>query len=74
MAVYDDAVKVAKDYLGPAAGKFIDRQIKAHLDIADGSQLTKDHLEELSKWCFTSGKLLVDEAKAKELSDKVKAL
>ncbi len=29
MAIYDDAVATAKTYMGPAAGKFIDKQIKS---------------------------------------------
>ena len=74
MALYDDVIDVAKSYLGPAAKKFVDRQISGHLDIGDGSQLAAGHLDELAKWCFTSGKLLMDEAKAQEFSDKVKAL
>ena len=74
MALYDDVVGLARIYIGPAAKKFVDRQISGHLDIGDGSQLTPSHLEELAKWCFTSEKLLMDEARAQELSDKVKAL
>ena len=75
MALYDDVVGLAKTYMGPAAKKFVDRQISGHLDgIADGSQLAAGHLDELAKWCFTSGKLLMDEAKAQEFSDKVKGL
>jgi len=74
MALYDDVVGLAKTYMGPAAKKFVDRQISGHLDIGDGSQLAAGHLDELAKWCLTSGKLLMDEAKAQEFSDKVKAL
>ena len=74
MALYDDVVGLAKTYMGPAAKKFVDRQISGHLDIGDGSQLAASHLDELAKWCFTSGKLLMDEAKAQDFSDKVKAL
>ena len=73
MALYDDVVNVAKQYLGPAAQKFVDRQIKGHLAV-DKSQLGPEHLEELAKWCYTSGKLLMDDAKAQEFSQKVKAL
>ena len=75
MALYDDVVNLAKEYMGPAAKKFVDRQISGHLDgVSDGSQLTKAHLGELAKWFYTSGKLLMDDAKAQELSNKVKAL
>ena len=75
MALYDDVVDLAKTYMGPAAKKFVDRQISGHLDgVSDGSQLTPSHLDELAKWCYTSGKLLMDDAKAQEMSDKVKTL
>lgn len=73
MALYDDVVNIAKQYLGPAAQKFVDRQISGHLSV-DKSQLTAAHMEELAKWCYTSGKLLMDDAKAQEFSRKIKAL
>ena len=73
MALYDDVIELAKMYLGPAARKFVDRQIKGHLEI-DGSQLAPDDLEELAKWCYTSSKLLMNDVKAREFSEKIKAL
>lgn len=73
MGLYDDVVNLAKTYMGPAAQKFVDRQIKGHLAV-DKSQLERDHLDELARWCYTSGKLLMDEGKAQEFSQKVKAL
>lgn len=73
MALYDDVVELAKTYMGPAAKKFVDRQISGHLDV-EASQLAGSHLGELAKWCYTSGKLLMDDGKATEFSEKVKAL
>jgi hypothetical protein len=73
MAVYDDLIAISKNYLGPAAAKFVDRQIIGHLGI-DSSQLTSSHMEDLAKWCYISGKLLMDEAEAKEYSEKIKGL
>ena len=73
MALYDDVIDLAKVYLGPAARKFVDRQIKGHLDM-DGSQLVHEDLEELAKWCYTSSKMLMNDVKAREFSDKVKSL
>ncbi len=73
MALYDNIVALSKNYLGPAAAKFVDRQIDAHLKV-DSSQLTSSHMEELAKWCYSSGKLLMDNDEAKEYSEKVKAL
>ena len=70
MGLYDEVVEVAKPYLGPAAGKFISRQIKGHLGIED-AQLEPQHLEELAKWVKSSGGMLMDDAKAGELANKV---
>ena len=73
MGFYDDVVNLSKTYFGPAAKKFVDRQISGNLKI-ESSQLSPSHLDELAKWCYTSGKLMIDDAKAQELSSKVKAL
>ena len=73
MGLYEDVVEVAKPYLGPAAGKFISRQIGGHLSIQD-AQLAKQHLPELAKWVHSSGGMLMDDAKAKELADKIAKL
>ena len=73
MAIYDDAVKLAKEYIGPAGQKFIDRQISSHLSI-DPAQLAAGNMEELAKWCLSSGKMLIGDDKAAEFSDKIKAL
>ena len=73
MPLYNDVIEVARPYLGPAAEKFVSRQISTHLDVA-ADQLGNQHLEELSKWCFNSGKLVMAEAKAQEFSQKVKSM
>lgn len=73
MALYDNVVDLSKTYFGPAAKKFVDRQMSKHLKI-ESSELTPSHLDELAKWCYTSGKLMIEDAKAQELSAKIKAL
>jgi len=73
MALYDQVVDVARVYLGPAAEKFVTRQIRTHLNI-ESAQLGKQHLDELAHWCNISGALAMNEDKAKEFSNKVKAL
>ena len=73
MALYNDVIELARPYLGPAAEKFVSRQISAHLEVA-ADLLGTQHLEELSNWCFNSGKLVMAEAKAQEFSRKVKSL
>lgn len=72
MALYDDAVNLAKPYVGPAAGKLIDRQLKKMA--VDKDSLDAGKIDELAKCCYDAGKLLMDESEAKELSEKVKAL
>ena len=73
MALYNDVIEMARPYLGPAAEKFVSRQITAHLNVK-ADQLAGKDLEELSKWCFMSGKLVMPEPKAQEFSRKVKSL
>jgi hypothetical protein len=73
MALYDDVLAVAKTYMGPAAERFLSRQITSHLNTTTQS-LAPQHLSELAKWCYISGKLVMDEGKAREFSEKVKAL
>ena len=73
MALSDSAIEVAKQYMGPAAEKFMNRQMKEHLGI-EPANLTADKLSELATWCISSGKLVMGEEKAKEFADKVKAL
>ena len=73
MALYDDALNVARHYLGPAAEKFMTRQIERVPD-AETQNLGRQHLDELARWCFSSGKLIMGDSKAKDFSEKVQAL
>jgi hypothetical protein len=74
MSLYDQVLKVATLYLGPAAEKFISRQIKSHLNLATPQALSAQALPELARWCEISGALIMDKAKAEEFSKKVKAI
>ena len=73
MSLYDEVVAVAKPYLGPAAERFVRRQITGHLDIEE-TQLAAHNLEELARWCYISGKLIMADDQAQEFGNKVKAL
>ena len=73
MALYDEVLNVARPYLGPAAERFLTRQIEQHLD-TNAQGLGRQHLDELAKWCLNSGKLVMDESKASDLGQKIKAL
>jgi hypothetical protein len=71
--LYEKALGVSKPYLGPAAENFIARQCKSHLKI-EPSLLAPQHLPELAKWMAIGGALIMDGAKAAELSKKIAAL
>jgi hypothetical protein len=73
MTLYDEVLEVAKDYMGPTAERFVNRQLNGHLDI-EPHQLSGHHLEELANWCYTSGKLIMRDERAREFSKKVQAL
>ena len=73
MALYDDALNVARHYLGPAAEKFMTRQIERVPDV-ETQNLGRQHLDELARWCFSSGKLIMGDSTAKDFSEKVQAL
>ena len=73
MTLYDDVLTIAQFYLGPAAKRFMTRQITGHLNTTT-ENLAPQHLDELAKWCYVSSKLVIDETKAQEFSQKVKAL
>ena len=72
MPLYNDVLTVAKAYMGPAAGRFMDRQLSA-LGI-EQTLLGPQDLEALGGRCYTSGKLLMDDSKAREFSEKIKKL
>ena len=71
--IYDDVLNVARHYLGPAAEKFVIRQID-RLPDTDTQSLGRQHLDELARWCLSSGKLIMGDSKATDFSQKVKAL
>ena len=47
--VYEQAVRVTEPYLGPAANRFVDRQIRNHLH-KEPEQLTESDLTQLIHW------------------------
>jgi hypothetical protein len=64
-------ISLSVPYLGPAAKVFLERQTKSHMDGLLFDTLELKHLGELSKWVNISASLILDEGKAKELSDKI---
>ena len=68
----DKVVTISKPFLGPAAESFLSRQCKSHLKIELGD-LNSTHLKELAKWVELGAGLLMEQAKASDLSRKVLA-
>jgi hypothetical protein len=58
--LYSNIVKVTNSYLGPAAERFIDRQIENHLHILP-TELTKKDLNSLIDWIRAVVSLLTDD-------------
>jgi hypothetical protein len=74
MALYDDVLAVSREYLGPAAQRFLDRQISDRLDLVKKEDLALRHLDELAKWCQSSGALYLADGKAAEYAARLTAL
>lgn len=58
--LYNEVVVVTYDYLGPAADRFVSRQIKNHLH-KEPEQLRKKDLKNLIDWIKIAMSLLSDE-------------
>jgi len=58
--LYDNVLAVTADYLGPAAERFVDRQIISHLKKSP-QELVKKDMEKLIEWCRVSMALLTDD-------------
>lgn len=65
MTIYEQAVQITKDYLGPAAERFINRQITFHLQ-KDPELLTKKDIPRLAEWIKVSIAILTED---KEMVD-----
>lgn len=63
--LYSEVVEITEDYLGPAADRFIGRQITFHLN-KKPENLTKDDLVKLVEWVKVSLSLLTDDHKSVE--------
>jgi hypothetical protein len=58
--LYDSIVKVVSFYLGPAAPRFVDRQITFHLQKSP-EEVTVEDLQRLTEWMRVSLALLTDD-------------
>lgn len=60
--LYYQVIDVTKRYLGPAAERFITRQIETHLN-KRADKLTKKDLQQLLDWIRVAMALLTDDRK-----------
>lgn len=58
--LYDEVVHVTYDYLGPAADRFVGRQIRNHLR-KDPDQLRPKDLQQLIVWIQLAMRLISDD-------------
>ena len=64
--MYDEAIKIASDYLGPAAKRFVDRQITAHLQKPNPQDLAPEDMPKFIEWIRISLSLLTEDQKVIE--------
>lgn len=63
--LYDEVVRITNIYLGPAADRFIARQVQSHLQKRP-DRLTKDDLAKLTDWIQVAVALLTDDSEVVE--------
>jgi hypothetical protein len=68
--VSDKVISISKKYFGPATEPFLTRQCKAYLKV-ELNDLTAAHLKDLAKWVEVGAGLIMDPAKATEVSQKI---
>ncbi len=72
--LYENILGITTDYLGPAAQRFIDRQIAFHLH-KKPDEITKDDLPNLVGWVSISLASLTEDTNAvKDCADRISDL
>jgi hypothetical protein len=60
-SLYDRILEVTTDYLGPAAERFIDRQVQNHLQ-KQPAELQEEDLQKLIDWIRVAVSVLTDDS------------
>ncbi|MDL2342147.1 MAG: hypothetical protein QFB87_03665 [Patescibacteria group bacterium] len=60
LSLYERVVRITHVYLGPAADRFIARQVQSHLH-KEPEELSKDDLEKLIDWIRVAVSLLTED-------------
>lgn len=61
-SVYNEVIGVTQEYLGPAAERFISRQVETHLS-KKPQELTREDLTKLIDWVKIAIALLTEDSK-----------
>ncbi|HEY4496707.1 MAG TPA: hypothetical protein VI432_00980 [Candidatus Paceibacterota bacterium] len=67
--MYKELVTITREYLGPAADRFVERQVKSHLEnkaedvLSQKDDLNKEDIENLSNWFKVSISMMTDDRK-----------
>lgn len=74
IGLYENIIDITQDYLGPAAQRFIDRQIAFHLH-KNPQEITKADVPNLVEWVSVSLASLTEDTNAvKKCSDRISDL
>ena len=67
-------LKIAEEYMGPNAEKFLERQTQGHMDSQPFELIEPFHLEKLAFWVNVSAKLMIGKDKAAEFARRINEL
>jgi hypothetical protein len=67
----EKVLEMTLNYIGPASKMFLERQTTRHMNNLPFDNIEKTHIPDLVKWIKISGRLLIGEAKADELGNRV---
>lgn len=74
LSIYDQVVKITHVYLGPAADRFIDRQVQNHLHKSP-DQMSKADLLKLIDWIRVAVSLITEDSEiVEEYTDQLRRL
>jgi Uri superfamily endonuclease len=72
--LYEQVVDVVYVYLGPAAQRFVDREIQSHIG-KEPRDLAKSDIDKLHEWCKLAIAMMADDDKTvEEFSENLLAL
>lgn len=59
-SLYEQVVDVVYEYLGPAAQRFVDREIQSHIG-KQPEDLAREDIDKLHEWCKLAIALMADD-------------